>query len=125
MHIFTNPNFNFLRWRWHAIALSWVIIIAGAATIATKGIPRGVEFAGGTVVIEQFNQATSVEQVRTALDRNYAKGGQNAVVQSYGDPALRMVMIRVPQVGAESGASLSLTAQDIEDALKKGGLSPT
>ena len=52
MHIFNHPNFDFLRWRWHAIALSWVIIIAGAITLATKGIPRGVEFAGGTVVIE-------------------------------------------------------------------------
>ena len=24
MHIFHNTHFNFLRWRWHAIALSWV-----------------------------------------------------------------------------------------------------
>lgn len=122
MHIFNRPNFNFLRWRWHAIALSWVIIIAGGFTLATKGIPRGVEFAGGTVVIEQFDQAVSVEQVRAALDRNYPKGGQNSVVQSYGDAALRMVMIRVPQVGAESGGSLSTTAQEVEDALKKGNI---
>jgi preprotein translocase subunit SecF len=122
MHIFNHPNFNFLRWRWHAIALSWIIIIAGGITLATKGIPRGVEFAGGTVVIEQFDQPVSVEQVRTALDRNYPNGGQNSVVQSYGDPAQRMVMIRVPQVGAESGASLSTTAQEVEDALMKGNV---
>ena len=122
MHIFNHPNFDFLRWRWHAIALSWVIIIAGGITLATKGIPRGVEFAGGTVVIEQFDQPVSVDQVRTALDRNYPNGGQNSVVQSYGDPSLRMVMIRVPQVGAEAGASLSTTAQEVEEALKKGSI---
>jgi preprotein translocase subunit SecF len=122
MHIFHNTNFNFLRWRWHAIALSWVVIIAGVVMLATKGIPRGVEFAGGTVVIEQFDQPVSVEQVRTALDRNYAAGGQNSVVQAYGDPAQRQVMIRVPQVGAESGASLSTTAAQVEDALRKGNL---
>ncbi len=122
MHIFNHPNFNFLRWRWHAIALSWVVIIAGAITLVTKGIPRGVEFAGGTVVIEQFDQPVSVDQVRTVLDRNYPGGGQNAVVQSYGDPSQRLVMIRVPEVGAESGASLSTTAQKVEDALKKGNL---
>ena len=29
MHIFKHTNYDFLRWRWHAIALSWVIIIAG------------------------------------------------------------------------------------------------
>ena len=32
MHIFKHANFDFLRYRWHAIALSWVIIIAGAVT---------------------------------------------------------------------------------------------
>ncbi|MES1256665.1 MAG: protein translocase subunit SecF [Acidobacteriota bacterium] len=122
MHIFTNPNFNFLRWRWQAIALSWVIIIAGAVTFWTKGIPKGVEFAGGTVLIEQFAQQVSVEQVRTALDRNYPGGGQNTLVQSYGEPSLRQFMIRVPEVGAESGASLSTTAQHVEAALDKGGL---
>ena len=29
MQIFTKPNFNFIRWRWHAIALSLVVIAAG------------------------------------------------------------------------------------------------
>jgi preprotein translocase subunit SecF len=122
MHIFHNTRFNFLRWRWPAIGLSWVIILAGIAAIMTKGIPRGVEFAGGTVVIEQFDSAVSVEQVRSALDRNYPGGGQNAVVQSYGDPSQRQVMIRVAQVGAESGMSLSTTAAQVEDALKKSNL---
>ena len=122
MHIFTNPNYNFLRWRWHALALSWVIILAGIAVIVTKGIPKSVEFAGGTVVIEAFDQAVSVQQVRTALDRDFPGSGQNTVVQSYGDPSLKQVMIRVPLVGPESGTSLSATAQQVEGALRKGGL---
>src|SRR5437764_1316648 len=122
MHIFKNTNYDFLRWRWHAIALSWVIIIAGVVTLWTKGIPKGVEFAGGTVVIERFEQQVSVQQVRQALDKNYPGGGQSTVVQSYGDPALHMVMIRVPQVGAEAGTSLSVEAQRVEAALDKGGL---
>src|ERR1700757_1422071 len=107
MYIFKHTHFDFLRWRWHAIAGSWIIIIAGIVTIATKGIPKGVEFAGGTVVIEKFDQAVSVDQVRQALDRFYPGGGQYSVVQSYGDPAQRQIMIRVPQVGGESGQSLS------------------
>jgi preprotein translocase subunit SecF len=122
MHIFKNTNFDFLRWRWHAIALSWIVIIAGVVTLATKGIPKGVEFAGGTVVIEDFDRSVSVQQVREALDRNFPGGGQNIVVQAFGDPALRRVMIRVPQVGAESGASLSIVAQQVEAALAKGNV---
>jgi preprotein translocase subunit SecF len=122
MHIFKNTTFDFLRWRWHAIGLSWVIIIAGVITLATKGIPKGVEFAGGTVVIERYAQAVSVEQVRQALDKNYPGGGQNTVVQAYGNPAANMVLIRVPQVGAEAGSSLTVEAQKVEDALDKAGL---
>ena len=122
MHIFTNPNYNFLRWRWHAVALSWIVIIAGLGLIYTRGLAKGVEFAGGTSIIMQFDQTPSVDAVRTALNQNYAGGGQDAIVQSYGDPSLRQVMVRVPQVGAEQGAALSSTAQAVEAALRKGNL---
>jgi preprotein translocase subunit SecF len=125
MHIFTNPNYNFLRWRWHAVALSWIVILAGLGVIYTRGLAKGIEFAGGTSVIMQFDQAPSIDAVRTALNQNYAGGGQDAIVQTYGDPSLRQVMVRVPQVGAEQGASLSVTAKAIEDALRKANLKPT
>ncbi len=122
MHIFTNPNYDFLRWRWHAVALSWVVILAGLFIIYTKGLPKGIEFAGGTSVIMQFDQTPSVEAVRDALNTNYPGGGQDAIVQTYGDPSLRQVMVRVPQVGAEQGAALSASAQNVENALRKANL---
>jgi preprotein translocase subunit SecF len=122
MHIIKHTHYNFLRWRWHAIALSWVIIVAGVVVLATRGIPKAVEFAGGTVVIEQFDQAVTVQQVRQALDRNYPGGGQNTIVQAFGDPAAHMVMVRVPQVGSESDATLSTEAAKVEEALNKADL---
>ena len=76
MHIFKNTKFDFLRWRWHAIALSWVVILAGLAVIFTKGIPLGIEFAGGTQVIAQFDNAPSVEAVRSALQRSFPGGDE-------------------------------------------------
>jgi preprotein translocase subunit SecF len=122
MHIFKNTTFDFLRWRWHAIVLSWVIIIAGLVVFFTRGIPLGIEFAGGTQVIAQFDQSTSVQQVRAVLDKNLPGGGRDALVQAYGDAAQHQVLIRVPSVGAEQGASLSAAAQQVEKALKGGGL---
>jgi preprotein translocase subunit SecF len=98
------------------------VIVAGLAVLYTKGIPLGIEFAGGTSVIAQFDQVASVEAVRDVLDKNYPGGGQNAIVQQYGDPSMRQVMVRVPDVGAESGSSLSVTAKAVEDALRKGSL---
>src|SRR5258705_6632415 len=124
MHIFTNPNYNFLRWRWHAVALSWVLILAGLSVIYTRGLAKGIEFAGGTSVIMQFDQTPSVEVVRDALNKNYPGGGQDAIVQTYGDPSLRQGMVRVPQVGAEQGAALSSTAQAVEAAIRKANLNP-
>jgi preprotein translocase subunit SecF len=122
MHIFQHTNYDFLRWRWHAVALSWVIIIAGIVVIVTRGIPKGVEFAGGTVVIDRFDQPVTEEQVRQALDKNFPGGGQNTVVQAYGDPSQHFFMIRVPTIGAEAGASLSVVAQQVNEALRKGSL---
>jgi preprotein translocase subunit SecF len=122
MHIFKNTNFNFLRWRWHAIAASWIVIIAGIVTLATRGIPKGVEFAGGTVVITKFMQPTSVQQVRDALDRNFPGGGQNVIVQAYGVPADREVIVRVPQLSAESGTELSKQKDAVVAALQKGNV---
>jgi preprotein translocase subunit SecF len=122
MHIFKNPNYDFLRWRWHAIALSWVVIIAGIVMIYVKGMPKSVEFAGGTAVITQFDQEVSVQQVRDALDKSLAGGGQNVIVQVYGDPSQRQVMIRVPKVGAESGSSLSAEKDAVDAALKSANL---
>src|SRR3954452_17217917 len=122
MHIFKNTNFDFLRWRWHAIALSWVIIIGGFGMLMTKGLPLRIEFCRGNAVMGEFEQPTSVQQVRAALDKSFPGGGENVVVQSYGDPALRHVMIRVPHVGAEQGTSLSATKQQVVDALTKGGV---
>jgi preprotein translocase subunit SecF len=118
MHIFKNANFDFLRWRWHAIALSWVIIIAGMVTLATKGMPLGIEFAGGTEVIAEFDQPVSTEQVRTAVAKTFS----DTIIQSLGDPSKHQFMIRVPRVGAESGASLGTVAQQVQEALRKGGI---
>src|SRR5579864_3369414 len=122
MYIFKHPHYNFLRWRAHALVVSLAIILTGVATIWTKGIPKGVEFAGGTVVIDKFDRTVTVQQVREGLDRNFPGGGQNTVVQAYGDPSQHQVLIRVPSSGAESGQSLSIVAQQVNEALRKSSL---
>jgi preprotein translocase subunit SecF len=120
MHILKNTHYDFLRWRWHAIILSWVIIIAGVVVILTKGLPRGIEFAGGTAVITQFEREVSVEQVRGALEQTF--GGQNVVIQSYGDPSQHQVLSRVPQSGAETADSISATKDAVTAALRGANL---
>lgn len=81
--MFKNANYDFLRWRWHAIGLSLAVICPGIAVIATKGLSLGVEFDGGTIVIAQFDQPPAIQDVRSALDRRF---GGESVIQDYGDP---------------------------------------
>jgi preprotein translocase subunit SecF len=118
MQIFKNPNFNFVKYRWHALILSWVIIGAGLVTILTGGLSLGVEFSGGTIVIVKFDAAPSVEGVRDALSRHQGlAAGQNIVVQRYGNDAAHEILIRLPQVGAEQGTGLTRTADAVVAAL--------
>src|SRR6478752_2689705 len=122
MHILKNTNFDFIRWRWHAIALSWIIVIGGLIAIGRFGVPLGVEFSGGSIVIVKFDRQTDLQQVRTALEKSLPGVGENAVVQRYGDPSSNQVMVRVPSVGAEAGGSLSQTADSVSSALKAANL---
>lgn len=123
MHFFKTPHFDFLRWRWFAIGLSWAIIIAGVVVIKTKGLPLGVEFSGGTIVIVQFDQQPPESSaVRNALEKAMPGEGQNAIIQRYGDESARQYMIRVPDVGEESGAGLSQKADKVVEALKAGNV---
>jgi preprotein translocase subunit SecF len=118
MRIFTNPNFDFIRWRWHAIALSVVVIIAGTAAIVTRGMPLGIDFSGGTLVIVKFAQPVAEDAVRNAL----APLPGEKVVQQYGSDG-NEILIRLPQTTtAEEGFTLEQGARDIQGALDRGGL---
>lgn len=123
MQIFKNPNFNFVRWRWHALALSLVVILAGFAVIAKRGgLQLGVEFSGGTVVIFKFDRQIDLGQVRQALRNTAGGGGDAAVVHQYGDPSQHRVMVRLARVGAESEGRLSEVADAAAAALTQGGV---
>ena len=118
MQIFTNANYNFIRWRWHALALSALVIGAGIVALATRGIPLGIDFSGGTIVIVQLEQGGE-EQVRAAV----ASLPGDEVVQQYDDASKRQVMIRLPQAqGAEVGTNLEQGSTQIEQALTAAGL---
>jgi len=119
MQIFHNPNYNFIRWRWHAIALSAAIIIAGGVLMATVGMQLGIDFSGGTLVRVRFEQQVTEDQVRSALSSIPG----DKVVQQFGPAADREIMIRLPQTStAEQGASLEQGSRQIEEALQKAGL---
>ena len=119
MQIFKNPNYDFVRWRWHAIGLSLVVILAGAFHMWKNGVRLGVDFAGGTIVIVKFDQVPPLERIREALAAS-PEGGE-AIVQNYGDPGNRDVLIRVRRTGEETAGNLSAEADKVMALLKSAG----
>ena len=119
MQILKNPNFDFIRWRWHALALSALVIAVGVGMIATRGLPLGIDFSGGTALVVQFAEETTEDRVRNAV----ASIPGDKVIQPYGDPADREWLIRLPVAeGQEEGASLERGSQQVEQLLRDAGL---
>jgi preprotein translocase subunit SecF len=119
MQIFQNANYNFIKWRWHAIIASTLVVVAGAVLMGTRGLPLGIDFSGGTAIVVQFEQAVNEEQVRSAVSSIPG----DKVVQRYGTAADRQILIRLPQsVVAEEGTSLERDSLQVQQALQSAGL---
>jgi len=122
MQILSKTNYNFIRWRWHALALSLLIIAAGIATIVARGgVPLGVDFTGGTVVRVRFERSVTAGDVRNAV----ASLPGDKTVQEISGPQGPEWSIRLPQMaGQEEGTSLEQGAKAVYSALQSSSLGP-
>ncbi|HEX2835903.1 MAG TPA: protein translocase subunit SecF [Thermoanaerobaculia bacterium] len=93
MRIFDNPNYDFVKYRWHAVIISTLIILAGVGVFLTRGINLGVDFAGGANIILKFGAEPPISDLRNDLPA--------ATIQQYGKPADHSVLIRLPQQKGE------------------------
>jgi preprotein translocase subunit SecF len=120
MQIFTKPNFNFIRWRWHAIVLSLAVVGAGIAYMGSQGgMPLGIDFKGGTIIIVKFEQAVHEDAVRAALEKMPGE----KVVQQYGAASAREILIRLPQtIETEEGGLLDRDVRAATAALQQSSL---
>jgi preprotein translocase subunit SecF len=119
MDLFTNANYNFTRWRWHALGLSALILVLGLVQVARSGLPLGIDFSGGTIVVLKFQQPTSEESLRSALE---AIPGEK-VVQQYGAAASHEMLVRLPQTTqGEQGTSLEQGARQVVDAVRAANI---
>jgi preprotein translocase subunit SecF len=89
MRIFDNPNYDFIKWRWHAVIFSLIVIAIGVGMFLTKGINLGVDFAGGASITLKFKDAVPLDQLRRELP--------GATIQQYGPASQRSILIRLPK----------------------------
>jgi len=104
MRLFKDAHFDFLGARRRAYLVSGVLLLVGIVSIVIHGGFRyGVDFTGGTLYQLQFEQPTTVAELRTAVA---AAGYSGAQIQRFG--GTEEFLIRL--------ASFE-SAQDVPDAL--------
>lgn len=114
MELFRQTNIDFLRWKWYAIGVSWLLIAIGVfAIFVQKGLKFGIDFAGGTQIAVRFAENTDLDRLRRILAA--ANLGETGI-QRYGEAERNQVLVRVQQQRQE-GRDVS---QDVQNALRAG-----
>jgi preprotein translocase subunit SecF len=110
IEIFKDANYDFLGKKWPMIALSCVIILAGAVSFAWRaldGDPRthpfnlGVDFVGGTIVNVKFKEQPDLDRLRAAIERQGIEGSKitlQPVGESFGQEYKNEMLIRLPNL---------------------------
>ena len=68
MELFKHTDYDFLSYKWHFIAASLVLSVAGLVSLAVKGGPLyGIDFKGGTVMTLRFAGKPPIDEIRKAV----------------------------------------------------------
>jgi preprotein translocase SecF subunit len=89
MQIFTDTNYDFLKWRYRATAVFLLFIAVGIGYALLRGINVGIDFSGGASVILRFQEEVPLSALRARLS--------DATIQQYGPAEEHSVLIRLPQ----------------------------
>src|SRR6266851_4263694 len=103
MQIFVNTNYDFVKWRFAAVAFSLIWILVGAGLFLKNGINWGIDFAGGASIVLKFRDAVPMDRLRADL--------KDATIQQYGKASDRALLIRLPQQGKESDLAGQVVAK--------------
>src|SRR6266550_4208384 len=117
MQIFVNTKYDFVKWRFHAVAFSLIWIIAGAALFVKNGVNWGIDFAGGANIVLKFRDQVPMDRLRADL--------ADASIQQYGKTEERAVLIRLPQQHREgdyAGQTVAKLNRDLNPQSTSGKL---
>ena len=91
MEFFRNPNIDFLGKKWYFLAFSLVFSVAGVfSMLFWHGIPKGIDFRGGTLVEVKFAHSPDDNAIRAAMER---AGLPHARIQDFGQKTANEVLI--------------------------------
>lgn len=115
MQLFVNTKYDFIKWRFHAIAFSVLWVLIGAGFYLKHGVNWGIDFAGGANVVLRFRDAVPLDRLRTEL--------ADASLQQYGKAEDRAVLIRLPmqkKEGDYAGLAVAKLSRDLNPETASG-----
>jgi preprotein translocase subunit SecF len=121
VELFRNANIDWLGKKWYFLGFSLIFSIAGLCSIFFwHGIPRGVDFKGGTQITVQFDSTPNEGHIRAALDAAHVKDWAIQRISDVGGSSLgNKEIISLPQTTAQDSAH-DEGRSEVEAALTAG-----
>jgi preprotein translocase subunit SecF len=117
IRLFANANYDFIKWRRWAYALTALVIVPGFALLLHRGLNYSIEFTGGTLM-QLTAPHTDIGKIRSALD---AAGIHGAEIQTFGADSVFVIRARLGASTAEqTSPSSDATAVALRQALDAG-----
>src|SRR5215212_4688997 len=113
MQIFVNTNYDFIKWRIHAVIFSIAFALIGLGLFMRNGINWGIDFAGGASITLKFKDSVPMDRLRADL--------KDASIQQYGKAEANSVLIRLPQQRREGDYAAEAVAMLNRDLNPQGG----
>src|ERR1051325_9934431 len=110
-------NFDFIRFCFRALVMSWIVIAIGIVSLIARGGPNyGIDFSGGVMIHLRFNKAT------TAADIHGALGGTEfaeSTIQDFGGGGTEF-LIRLPMAASETKAITDKVTNTLKEKMGQG-----
>ncbi len=120
MELFRNANIDWLGKKWYFLGFSLIFSVAGILSMLFwHGIPRGVDFKGGTQITVHFNQTPNEDHIRAAVDAAGIKDARIQRISGANGASANDAIISLPESTATDQAHDQGRAA-IESALQSG-----
>ena len=118
MELFRDAKIDWLGRKWYFLSFSLIFSVAGVLSMLFwHGIPRGVDFKGGTQIQVQFNSAPSEDHIRQALS---AAGVKDFTVYPISDTAGRSSNTEIISLPEAADSAHNVGSNQVESALSAG-----
>jgi preprotein translocase subunit SecF len=105
VELFRNANVDWLGRKWYFLSFSLIFSVAGVLSMLFwHGIPRGVDFKGGTEITVPFDVTPNVDHIRQALEKGGVKDFTTQQIATPTGQKGNEVVISLPQSTATDQA---------------------